>query len=303
MRGLPESRFSQYISVLKGKREGAAVSRRRKPQGYVQIDVSGNRGRLTVQLKNLKSLEQVGEDFPQLYELWLHSIGRGRRKPVKIGTLQVDSQGDGEGCWEFNAENVKGTGLKIDAFSQVLLVRAGNTAKNRQIIMTGDLELHIAESFDGLNIEKVEPFGTAMPNHHWWKFYPSHFFNEGEAEEAYKPKADNPGKKTEKPFYPPGLETGPVFRGHQLIGLHYDADGTVDYLVHGIPGRFCAEDQPDGGSSGYVYWQPLPGQKYEKGHYGYWLVHIDPESGEVVFPKKQTIPPDKQETGKNEEGS
>ena len=87
------------------------------------------------------------------------------------------------------------------------------------------------------------------------------------------------------------LQTGPVFQGHQLVGLQYDQKGAIMFLVHGIPGRFCLRDQPYGGLTGYIFWHPLPGQQYKAGDYGYWLIHIDPKSGEVVFPRKATKPP------------
>lgn len=53
------------------------------------------------------------------------------------------------------------------------------------------------------------------------------------------------------------------------------------FMGDAIKGRFCAEDQPDGGKTGYVHFhsaQKADGHKHghggEKGQEGYWLRHI-----------------------------
>ncbi len=297
MEHLSESRFKRYICMLKEERGGFAVSQTRRARGLVQIDIHGRHGILVLQVKNLRPLIDANykADNESLYEVWLSNASRRKGRPLNIGVLKVDRRGEGETRWEFIADNLQGTGLDIDCFNKVVVTAEGSgSRKGKQVVLAGEFELHIADSFEGLNIEKVSPFGDKMPNHQWWKFYPNQYLSRMmENQFADNPVTDNDNAAAEVSSYPPGYESGPVFRGHQLIGLHYDEKGAVNYLVHGIPGRFCAEDQPDGGESGYVCWQPLPGQDFQFGHYGYWLVHINPESGEVVFPREQTPPPDK----------
>jgi len=53
------------------------------------------------------------------------------------------------------------------------------------------------------------------------------------------------------------------------------------FMGDAIKGRFCAEDQPDGGKTGFVHFHSAkvaPGHKHghggEKGAEGYWLRHI-----------------------------
>jgi len=58
-------------------------------------------------------------------------------------------------------------------------------------------------------------------------------------------------------------------------------DNKLLFMGDAIKGRFCKEDQPDGGKTGYVHFHSLhveKGHKHghggEKGQEGYWLRHI-----------------------------
>lgn len=69
----------------------------------------------------------------------------------------------------------------------------------------------------------------------------------------------------------------------QILGLTYHQDGQIQYLVHGIQGKFRRQAQPHQGTTGYVYWH-LAARAEENPGLGYWLVYLDPETGQVVFP-------------------
>ena len=69
--------------------------------------------------------------------------------------------------------------------------------------------------------------------------------------------------------------------GHFIVGTGEKGD------FIGIPGRFLIEEQPAGGATGFILWQPLAGgeELYEdlekideetaKGVFGYWIAAID----------------------------
>jgi len=76
-----------------------------------------------------------------------------------------------------------------------------------------------------------------------------------------------------------------------LIGLYYDEKGDIRYIVYGMPGRFCLQEQPFGGLTGFNYWHPVKGHLRKFGEKGYWLLHIDAETGNIVYPLKPTPPP------------
>ena len=76
----------------------------------------------------------------------------------------------------------------------------------------------------------------------------------------------------------------------------YVPDSTYarDYYYIGVPGRFMEEEQPERGESGFSYWQPIAGaenlgtpeeladSENRKYAYGYWIVAIDKENGDVL---------------------
>ncbi len=63
----------------------------------------------------------------------------------------------------------------------------------------------------------------------------------------------------------------------------------IDYYF-GIPGRNIPEEQPDGGESGFVFWQPIKGSEENKGNhskenlqiYGYWILKVDGITGNII---------------------
>lgn len=301
-----ESEYRRYSGVLREDIKTFAITPARRPRGKVIIEVNGNSGLLKCSVKNLLPLE--AGDF-EGYGVWLVNDDDERKIPIKTGSIKVSSEGVGESTWSFNAEDVKSVGLDIDSFTTVE-VRVEKITKGIQDerVLVGQLELEEANLSEEPKMEKVSPFGAGMPQSQWWKFYPGFLNNSsnypsinhypafqgafsseqgpgsyagGNISGAMVPGCSDFGK----------FQTGPVFQGHQLVGLQYDQKGAVRFLIHGIPGRFCLRDQPYGGETGYVYWHPLPGQQYQAGDYGYWLVYIDPVTGEVVYPRTSTVPP------------
>jgi hypothetical protein len=77
--------------------------------------------------------------------------------------------------------------------------------------------------------------------------------------------------------------------GHAVF-LHFnkpvdDPQATVIFVGEGIKGKFCAEDQPDGGKTGFVHFHrghtpegetgmAAHGHGGNKGEEGYWLKHV-----------------------------
>jgi len=92
---------------------------------------------------------------------------------------------------------------------------------------------------------------------------------------------------TYEPFSPPvrnhlWMQSDP----DKMPFLHFakptnEKENTLLFLGNAIKGRFCAENQPDGGKTGYVHFHALTvseGHKDahggEKGQAGYWLRHV-----------------------------
>lgn len=138
--------------------------------------------------------------------------------------------------------------------------------------------------------EKVQPFEKNIEDYKWWKmnydkktmhrgFLP--FFGYVLSIYSYNPQI----------YYMNNCHNLMNKYGHYVFGIAYDKDMEPKYYVYGVPGRYLYKDQPFQGMTGFIYWYPLEDKNPEKGDYGYWLLHIDAMTGNVVFPMKPTIPP------------
>ncbi len=313
-----EPEYRRYTAVLREDKRNYAITPAKRPRGKVVIEIHGNKGVFKCLLKNLRLPRNEG-NFSG-YAVWLVNEEKDKTIPVYAGTTLISEEGVGESTWNFTADNVRNTGLDIDSFNIVeVRVATARQDVSGDRVLVGHLELEEVNLSGEPKMEKVSPFGTGLPYYQWWKFYPGFFYDwmyyPSVSVNSYRPRGVpvQPSHQIYGGFENNNqpvlqacsdefkyVQTGPVFRGHQLIGLQYDQKGAVKFLVHGIPGRFCLRDQPYGGATGYVYWHPLPGQQYKAGDYGYWLIHIDPHTGEVVFPQRETKPPDCEQCNREE---
>jgi hypothetical protein len=98
---------------------------------------------------------------------------------------------------------------------------------------------------------------------------------------------------TNLPLVSPGAHYFATQYHHYLFGAKADEKGTASRFYFGIPGRFLDEEQPDGGRSGFTYWQPIRGANIldtENGRtdyqsrkisYGYWILAVDGKTGNI----------------------
>lgn len=88
--------------------------------------------------------------------------------------------------------------------------------------------------------------------------------------------------------YYPMIGYYPYIRKHRhyIMGLKYNKEGKMKYLVYGIPGSRSIADQPFGGKSGFVTW--VKGDFRETGEdgFGYWLMFYDFRNSSIVIPVK-----------------
>lgn len=86
----------------------------------------------------------------------------------------------------------------------------------------------------------------------------------------------------------------PGARGLSQKYKHYIFGCNEKYYYFGVPGRFLRSEQPEEGRSGFLLWQPIIGAEnlnateestsddIRKMAYGYWIVAVDKETGDVV---------------------
>lgn len=94
------------------------------------------------------------------------------------------------------------------------------------------------------------------------------------------------------PLVSPGAHYFATQYRHYIFGAKPDDKGTAVRFYFGIPGRFLDEEQPDGGKSGFTYWQPIRGvgpvldagenqRRRNRNAYGYWIVAVDARTGNI----------------------
>lgn len=95
------------------------------------------------------------------------------------------------------------------------------------------------------------------------------------------------------PLVSPGAHYFAGLYRHYLFGARPDGWGRASCYFFGIPGQNNKTEQPDGGRSGFLYWQPAEadpagGQQAAAGqgreenpHFGYWIVEIDVQTGDI----------------------
>ncbi|WP_206460310.1 hypothetical protein [Anaerovorax sp. IOR16] len=84
------------------------------------------------------------------------------------------------------------------------------------------------------------------------------------------------------PLVSPGAQYFSTQYRHYLFGAKGNSQGFAERYFFAIPGRFTEVEKPDGGKSGFTYWQPMYGASREKNEYGYWIVEINAENGDVL---------------------
>ncbi len=115
-------KIKYYRSFLLFEQEDAGYGNGPRPSGYVKIEVREGKGKLSALVQNLKD-----NDGGLTYKLYLLKCeGRGV-SPLLVGSVLVQ-KGKGELQWEFDPDNICGTGFAVPEFS-VAVVAAGNKDK------------------------------------------------------------------------------------------------------------------------------------------------------------------------------
>lgn len=92
------------------------------------------------------------------------------------------------------------------------------------------------------------------------------------------------------PLVSPGAHFFATQYRHFLFGAKPDEKGVACRYYFAVPGRFIQEEQPDGGRSGFVFWQPVTSSALPDDlvsdqaapGYGYWIVAVDAYTGDII---------------------
>lgn len=154
-----------------------------------------------------------------------------------------------------------------------------------------------AGSEDGHGVFCGQKGGSRRPRDCFNRFYNEHVLHTciytcqvAEYYEEVKPfREDRTGARwkrivniTNLPLVSPGAHYYASLYRHYLFGARPDRRGYASCYFFAIPGRNMEAEQPDGGRSGFRYWQAMKGSEEQKNPYGYWILQIDGQTGDIL---------------------
>lgn len=292
----------------------------RPMRGFVRLENNADRGLVTVIVENIKFFPEGG----YVYKLLFAGVRRERTMYHLLGSLSEPASGGGrvpaagdqksrpltsnehqttggrmEGSFTIDPGNLDGRGSCLWDFDTVVVAAASTIDSHEPLhpVLQGKFQIQrpaasprtatpkdyspfyndfvlercIAIAGKQRQLADIRPFARDATSAHWKKVL----------------------EWADFPILSPGAEAPVKAYGHFLWGWN----DTHYFLA--VPGRFLPAEQPDGGKSGFAFWQPILGmeqiqqdismplQQRREQTYGYWIASISRRSGKIEeFPYK-----------------
>lgn len=313
-------KYARTFVMMEG--QSADFAAREAPvKGYLKIETGNNKGALRCVVQNLKYYSSG--DY--IYKLILFGKNEDRTVNAVLGSLSVNRYGNGETYFRFDPLDMDGKGSRYDDFSVAVVAAVSGSNKKEPLhpVLKGamkknDDESEKSESWEekyGVQLVMKQQDGLMEEEQKQEKMkqkpaiYNS-FYNEyllqfcgytckaaNYYEDVFPFEKDLTGARWKRiqniaslPLVSPGAHFYATQYRHFLFGAKPDSDGIACRYFFAVPGRFVQEEQPDGGRSGFVFWQPVAGapssEILNKGRpeagYGYWIVAVDAATGDII---------------------
>ncbi|MBU3193248.1 hypothetical protein [Clostridium algidicarnis] len=122
--------YSRYFVILQEDEKGCALASDKQPSGYSKIELKNEKLRMSYYVQNLKR-----EDNP--YYMLIVCNKRDVNKIINIGVLNIDDNGRADVSYEFDADNIGGTGIALEDIGGTAILKRSNS--KRTIPMSGFL--------------------------------------------------------------------------------------------------------------------------------------------------------------------
>lgn len=284
--------------------------------GHLKIETGSNKGALRCQVQNLRYFAKG--DY--VYKLIFFGKKNERTIHAVIGNLMLNKNGNGETYFRFHPTDVDGNGSEYADFSTAIVAAVSSIDEKEPLHPvlkgeTGNVALPRVEKEETLvmaakteqddeEIEKEEPIEIKkeIPSKNYNRFYNeyllhacSHMCRVSEFYEEVHPFSDDSTKAQWKkirnvaslPMVSPGAQYFATQYRHYLFGAKGNHEGVAEQYYFAIPGKFNEGEKPDGGESGFSYWQPMDGAERKKNAYGYWIAAIEAVTGDIVPVEKK----------------
>ncbi len=313
-------KYARTFVMMEGQTADFAA-REAPVKGYLKIETGNNKGALRCVVQNLKYYSSG--DY--IYKLILFGKNEDRTINAVLGSLSVNRYGNGETYFRFDPLDMDGKGSRYDDFSVAVVAAVSGSNKKEPLhpVLKGamkknDDESEKSESWEekyGVQLVMKQQEGLMEEEQKQEKvkqkpaIYNS-FYNEyllqfcgytckaaNYYEDVFPFEKDLTGARWKRiqniaslPLVSPGAHFYATQYRHFLFGAKPDSDGIACRYFFAVPGRFVQEEQPDGGRSGFVFWQPVAGapssEILNKGRpeagYGYWIVAVDAATGDII---------------------
>ncbi|HPO03920.1 MAG TPA: hypothetical protein PLV37_00205 [Bacillota bacterium] len=313
-------KYARTFVMMEGQTADFAA-REAPVKGYLKIETGNNKGALRCVVQNLKYYSSG--DY--IYKLILFGKNEDRTVNAVLGSLSVNRYGNGETYFRFDPLDMDGKGSRYDDFSVAVVAAVSGSNKKEPLhpVLKGamkknDDESEKSESWEekyGVQLVMKQQEGLMEEEQKQEKvkqkpaIYNS-FYNEyllqfcgytckaaNYYEDVFPFEKDLTGARWKRiqniaslPLVSPGAHFYATQYRHFLFGAKPDSDGIACRYFFAVPGRFVQEEQPDGGRSGFVFWQPVAGapssEILNKGRpeagYGYWIVAVDAATGDII---------------------
>jgi len=290
-------KYAAHFVMLEGQNNVFALRTTLPVKGHIKIETGNGKGAMRVVVQNMRYYEKG----PYIYKLIL--FGRKKERTIHkiMETVTVNKHGNGETYLRFNPLDIDGKGNGLSAYNAAIIVAVSLKDEKESLhpvlkgdIVTGDEE---AETIDegamaeAENFAQEENFTREEPrirsfNDFYNKFLiescdrcirMARYYDDITPFKTDKTRADwkkivNVGNM---PVVSPGAHYFATKYRHYIFGI------AEERCYIGIPGRLMKEEQPDGGESGFVYWQPILGAGHSDDSYGYWIAAVNMSDGSI----------------------
>ncbi len=108
--------YSRYFIILQEDEKGFAMSQDKQPSGYTKIEIKNDRCKISYYVQNIK------RDKDPFYMILICNK-RDEKKLVNIGILNIDDNGRADVSYEFDVNNIGGTGISAEKIGGAAIVK------------------------------------------------------------------------------------------------------------------------------------------------------------------------------------
>lgn len=129
------------------------------------------------------------------------------------------------------------------------------------------------------NFSRVKPFVEGLENYTWWQIpYSTYTMYRAYMPfisylDSLKDPADHHVSRMLQIIY---------IHQHHIFGICYDQNNKAKHYAYGILGRNLFSEQPFELDRDLVYWHPCNNVPINIESYGYWILMIDPKTGDAI---------------------